>query len=306
MKKNYFTVSSASDHTPLSVMEMIPDQVDGVMQLVHGMAEHKERYLPFMYYLARHNIATIIHDHRGHGYTATNEEELGFFNEENAQYIVEDVNDIYKIMKAQFPDVPYTLFGHSMGSLVVRKYLQQYDDQIDRLIVCGAPGNNPLVDYGLLLVEKLEKRYGKHHRSKIVTSLSTGMYDRKFEGKQKNRWISADEDNVRAFNSHEKDAFTFTLNGYKNLFQLVKDVYDPENWKKANVNMPVLFIAGEDDPVILSTEKWIEAQRFLKAQGYKNVKGILFEGMRHEILNEKNKDLVYRHILEFVQERNVS
>ena len=106
---------------------------------------------------------------------------------------------------------------------------------------------------------------------------------------------------MHAFNAHPSDGFTFTLNGYKNLFKLVKDVYTPGNWSKENLDLPILFIAGEDDPVLLSIEKWKEAQSFLKMEGYKNVEGVLFDGMRHEILNEKNKELVYETILHFLE-----
>lgn len=300
-KKTYFFKTSPYDETRLSVLMIVPDTVKGVVQIAHGMAEHKERYLPLMKFLAKHHYATIIHDHRGHGMSVRSQEELGFFNDESAEYIVEDVHVIYEEMKARFSDVPYILFGHSMGSLVVRKFLQKYDALLDGLIVCGAPGNNPLTDFGLRIVERLEKRFGNNHRSKLIEKLSTGAYDRPFEGKHKNRWISANEENVRAFNAHPSDGFTFTLNGYKNLFKLVKDVYTPGNWSKENLDLPILFIAGEDDPVLLSIEKWKEAQSFLKMEGYKNVEGVLFDGMRHEILNEKNKELVYETILHFLE-----
>ena len=302
MKKNYFTIPSSSDGLSLSVMTLIPDHVIGVVQLVHGMAEHKERYLPFMTFLAKHGFATIIHDHRGHGASVPNEDDLGYFGDESGQAIVEDVHDVYLVMKARFPDVPYALFGHSMGSLVVRRYIQLYDDTLDALIVCGAPGNNPLVDQALFLVEKLERRFGKRHRSRLVAALSTGAYDRQFKGRHKNRWISANEDNVHAFNHHDRDGFTFTLNGYKNLFQLVKATYTNEGWRKQNLDLPILFVAGEDDPVILSVEKWKEAQRFLRREGYRHVKGMLFEGMRHEILNEKNGNWVEEAILDFLKD----
>lgn len=301
MKKNYFTIRSRSDGLDLSVMTLVPDTVVGVVQLVHGMAEHKERYLPFMRFLADHGYATIIHDHRGHGSSVKDQDDLGYFGDHDAHAIVEDVLDVYHVMKEQYPNVPYTLFGHSMGSLIVRRFIQKYDDLIDQLIVCGAPGNNPYTKVGLKVVDTLENRFGERYRSFLVSQLLTGTYDRKFDGHHKNRWISANESNVHAFNQHERDGFTFTLNGYKNLFKLVRDVYDPKGWSKKNPTLPILFIAGKDDPVILSIEKWEEAQQFLKKEGYPNVYGILFSGMRHEILNETNNQMVYDVILDFIE-----
>lgn len=301
MKKTYFTIRSCTDGIDLSVMTLIPDTVVGVVQLVHGMAEHKERYLPFMRFLANHGYATIIHDHRGHGASVKDQDDLGYFGNHGAHAIVEDVLDVYRVMKERYPNVPYTLFGHSMGSLIVRRFIQKYDDLIDQLIVCGAPGNNPYTKTGLKVVDALEKSFGERYRSFLVSQLLTGTYDRKFEGNHKNRWISANESNVHAFNTHERDGFTFTLNGYKNLFQLVRDVYDPKGWSKKNPDLPILFVAGKDDPVILSIEKWEEAQQFLKKEGYQNVYGILFSGMRHEILNETNNQMVYDVILDFIE-----
>ncbi|EOS60271.1 hypothetical protein C815_01559 [Firmicutes bacterium M10-2] len=301
MKKTYFTIRSCTDGIDLSVMTLIPDTVVGVVQLVHGMAEHKERYLPFMRFLANHGYATIIHDHRGHGASVKDQDDLGYFGNHGAHAIVEDVLDVYRVMKERYPNVPYTLFGHSMGSLIVRRFIQKYDDLIDQLIVCGAPGNNPYTKTGLKVVDALEKSFGERYRSFLVSQLLTGTYDRKFEGNHKNRWISANESNVHAFNTHERDGFTFTLNGYKNLFQLVRDVYDPKGWSKKNPNLPILFVAGKDDPVILSIEKWEEAQQFLKKEGYQNVYGILFSRMRHEILNETNNQMVYDVILDFIE-----
>ncbi len=301
MKKTYFTIRSCTDGIDLSVMTLIPDTVVGVVQLVHGMAEHKERYLPFMRFLANHGYATIIHDHRGHGASVKDQDDLGYFGNHGAHAIVEDILDVYRVMKERYPNVPYTLFGHSMGSLIVRRFIQKYDDLIDQLIVCGAPGNNPYTKTGLKVVDALEKSFGERYRSFLVSQLLTGTYDRKFEGNHKNRWISANESNVHAFNTHERDGFTFTLNGYKNLFQLVRDVYDPKGWSKKNPNLPILFVAGKDDPVILSIEKWEEAQQFLKKEGYQNVYGILFSGMRHEILNETNNQMVYDVILDFIE-----
>ena len=114
-----------------------------IFQIVHGMAEHKERYYPFMEFLSEHGYACVIHDHRGHGESVKSEQDLGFMYDGGADAMVEDVLLVQDWAKGQFPNLPVYLFGHSMGSMVVRAFTRKYDDRIDKLIVCGCPSNNP-------------------------------------------------------------------------------------------------------------------------------------------------------------------
>lgn len=301
MEQKTFKIASNADGLLLDVLEVIPDiPYKGIVQFAHGMAENKERYLDFMNYLAQHGFVCIIHDHRGHGKSVQSKEDLGYFYDDDGEDIVEDVHQVLLHVKNEFPDLPVTLFGHSMGSLVVRKFIKKYDSEISKLIVCGAVGNNPMTKAGLGLVVLLEKVKGDRYRSEKIADMATGNYDELFDGDLKNRWISANEDNVDFFNNHELCGFTFTLNGFKNLFHLVKDTYDKEGWGMKNKNLPILFVAGKDDPVTLGQEKWEEGQQFLRDAGYTNVSGKMYEGMRHEILNEKDKNLVYEDILDFL------
>ena len=299
MKKNNCIVYSDCDSLALSVIECVPDTVEGIVQISHGMAEHKERYLPFMQYLCDHNFACVIHDHRGHGKSVKSSEDLGYFYEDHADYIVEDLRVVSSHLREEYPDVPFILFGHSMGSLVVRKYLQKYDDSLDRLIVCGSPSQNSACSFAIFLVKLLEKIYNSHYRSQLIESLSTGPYNRGYI--HENEWLSKNPDNVEDYNADPLCGFRFTLNGYKNLFTLLRDVYSNRFISKKNLDLPILFIAGKDDPVIVSDKKFNAAIDFLKKQGYTNVSGKLFDGLRHEILNEKEHDIVYKYVIDFIK-----
>lgn len=298
-------VKSRADGLPIDVVEVLPDgPVKGIVQIVHGMAEHKERYLHFMNFLADNGYACIAHDHRGHGKSVRDPNDLGYFYDESGDAIVEDVFDVSKDLRIRYPHVPVFLFGHSMGSLVVRKFAKKYDDQIDGLIICGAVYENPAAKTGLKLIRRLSKLKGGKANSDIVTNLVDGSFDSDIPGDLKNRWLSVNQENVKTFNNDEKCGFPFTLNGYQNLLLLVMDVYDDEGWKMKNPDLPVLFIAGKEDPVIGSPEEFERTVRKFRKHGYHNVKSKLYSEMRHEILNEVNRKEVYDDILEFIKENS--
>ena len=301
MQRQDFLVKSAVDGLEIRVVTMVPDaQIHGIIQIAHGMAEHKERYFDFMEYLASNGYVAVINDHRGHGESIINPEDLGYFYDPSGVAIVEDLHQITLEIKKRFTDVPVILFGHSMGSLVVRSYLKKYEQDIDKLIVCGSPGKNPLTGIAMGLVRLLKKIKGERHRSAFFHNLAFGSNNKKVGEKELNAWLCNNKEIIQAYNEDALCGFTFTLNGFENLFCLLKDTYSRKNWKVQKPQMPVLFIAGENDPVILGEKGWLEAQSFLLDLGYESVDGILYDEMRHEIINEPNASLVYSDILDWV------
>ncbi len=304
MKKEYIKINSDCDGLPLSVAVFTPEnEVKGIVQLSHGMAEHKERYYGFMEFLADRGYACIINDHRGHGQSVRDKNDLGYFYDDTANYIVDDLHQLTEYMKQRFPSKPVCLFGHSMGSLVVRKYIKKYDSDITKLVVCGSPSRNPMVGAALALV-KIQKAFkGERYRSNMIQNLAFGSYNKNIKNPvSENAWLSEDRNNVTAYEKDELCGFVFTLNGFRNLFLLVKEVYSTDGWAMKNKNLPVLFIAGADDPVIVGEKEWKQSQDFLKGRGYTNVKGKLYEGKRHEILNEGIKSQVYQDVLDFIEQ----
>lgn len=296
-----FQLKSGSDGLMLDLIKVIPDgEPKGIVQISHGMAEHKERYLPFMKFLGENGYVSIINDHRGHGKSLKSKDDRGYFYEEHAGFIVKDLHEINQYIRNEFPGIPLTLFGHSMGSLVVRKYAKFYDDTIDKLIVCGSPSENPASPVALNLAKLIGKVKGDHYRSNLINNMAFSAYRKGFDEPSPNNWLSSNQDNVEAYDACEDDGYVFTTNGFRNLFTLMIDAYDPKGWNLQNKDMPILFIAGEFDPCIGSKEKWEKAQERMREIGYTNVDGVLFEGMRHEILQETNKQKVFDTVLDFL------
>lgn len=296
-------IKSNQDGLELDILFVKPEgEIKGIIQISHGMAEHKERYYPFMEYLAKCGYASIIHDHRGHGASVKKKEDLGYFYDDTAEHIVEDLHQITIYIKEQYPDKKLILFGHSMGSMVVRKYSKKYDKDIDKLIVCGSPSKNPFLGVALTVVKILKIFQGEYHRSKLIQKLAFGSYNKKIDNPvSENAWVCANEEAVKAYDEDELNGFIFTLNGFQNLFTLMKDTYSKQGWKLNHKELPILFIAGEEDPVISSPKDWQKAQDFLKEIGYRNISGKLYSGMRHEILNEKDNQKVFEDIVNWIE-----
>lgn len=306
MKKEILSVRSACDGLPLSIGIFSPEtangEIKGIFQISHGMAEHKERYFPFMEFMADNGYAAVINDHRGHGGSIKSPDDYGYFYDDTAGFIVEDLHQVTLLAKERFPGKPVTLFGHSMGSLVVRKYIKKYDDEIDKLIVCGSPSANPLVGAAIALVRAEKAVKGDRHRSMAIQKLAFGSYTKNLSGSlSDNAWLSVNTDNVKDYDKDRMCGFVFTLNGFRNLFLLMKQVYDPKGWNVKNPDLPILFLAGAEDPVIAGEKNWHKSQDFLRQVGYRNISGILYPGLRHEILNEASRQDIYENILEFAE-----
>lgn len=306
MQKREFTLQSKYDNLALSCAEYTAEGVTqtnakGVVQIVHGMCEYKERYEGFIDYLTQNGYIVFAHDHRGHGGSVTANENLGYFGDKKGEAIVDDAALVTDEIRRLHPGLSVTLFGHSMGSLVVRAYIQKYEEKIDKLIVCGSPSKNSLAGFGLMLNGVISAFRGKKYRSRLMANASTGGGDDKFPGEGKNAWLTRDKTVVEKYNADEKCNFVFSCNGFSNLLHLVKNVYKKKKYPAKHSDLPIFFMAGADDPVIGSEKKWLAAQQFLRDVGYKNVTGKSYPKMRHEILNELGKEEVYADALAFIE-----
>lgn len=306
MQKREFTLQSKYDNLALSCAEYTAEGVTqtnakGVVQIVHGMCEYKERYEGFIDYLTQNGYIVFAHDHRGHGGSVTANENLGYFGDKKGEAIVDDAALVTDEIRRLYPGLSLTLFGHSMGSLVVRAYIQKYEEKIDKLIVCGSPSKNSLAGFGLMLNGVISAFRGKKYRSRLMANASTGGGDDKFPGEGKNAWLTRDKTVVEKYNADEKCNFVFSCNGFSNLLHLVKNAYKKKKYPAKHSDLPIFFMAGADDPVIGSEKKWLAAQQFLRDVGYKNVTGKLYPKMRHEILNELGKEEVYADALAFIE-----
>lgn len=268
----------------------------GIIQLVHGMSEHKQRYFSFMEWMNANGYVCVIHDHRGHGSAAAAAKSLGHFGSGGYEGLVMDTLAVNSFIREKFPHLKLLLLGHSMGSMVARSFVKRFDMHADALVVCGSPSWNPAAWLGKLLAGL----YPDKARPALIQKIAFEGFNRRF-GKNAvpNEWICSDRKVVEDYNNDSLCGFTFTANGFRNLFSLMQDCYGKEGWAVRNPAMPVLFISGEDDPCMTDRASFASAVDFLSKRGYTNVSSILYRNMRHEILNEQGKEKVWNDILEF-------
>lgn len=293
-------IISEKDCLQLEVAILEPkEKPKGIVQISHGMSEHKERYYEFMKYLSENGYICVIHDHRGHGASVKNKRDLGYFYTEDINYIIDDLYRITKYIKNKYPDLKINLFAHSMGTLVARGYLKKYDDKINKMILSGPPTENSMALLGLMIAKFLNIFYKKNVPNKLLNNLTFGNYSK--DVNKKNEWICLNEDIVEAYNKDELCGYIFTTNGFINLYKLMINAFKKNNWNMKNKNLPIYIIAGRNDKVIQNEEKFTKLSKFITERGYKNVQSKLYNDMKHEILNEKNNKIVYKDILDFIE-----
>jgi alpha-beta hydrolase superfamily lysophospholipase len=296
------TIVSKRDGLKLSLLITVPEAPLGIVQISHGMAEHKERYIPLMEYLTERGYVCAVHDLRGHGESVSSQDDLGYFGANGADALVEDLKQVFDYTRSRWPDVPATLMGHSMGSLIARAYLKRNPD-LDGLILSGTPSYQAAVVPAGLLISGIAKLRGERHRSKLVDKLFFGNFNHKIKNPASSfAWLNTDVASVEAYDKDPLCGFLFTLNGFQALRSLLIDVYSPSGWAQPKKNVPVLFVSGGDDPCMISREKLSEAVNLLRNVGYVHTKVKVFDGMRHEILNEPQRDMVYADIAAFLEE----
>ncbi len=294
MREENIKIKSLYDGLELDTKLFIPKgKIIGIVQLSHGMVEDKKYYYHFMKYLTKNGFVTIINDHRGHGLSIKDEKDLGYLYDEEGEAIVDDLYEVTKYVKNRFPNKKVTLFGHSMGSLVIRCYLKKYDKEIDKLIVCGSPSVNSMSKMGLSICKLFKKIKGDRYRSKLLNKLA-------LTSDSSNSWISYDTKYVEEYNNDKNCGYIFTVNGFINLMHLMINTYS-DDYKVKNKNLDILFIAGEDDIVIKNKKLWMKSINHLKSMGYKKIEYVLYSRMKHALINEKDKNKVYEDVLDFVK-----
>lgn len=295
MKKE-LTIPSTDKKNQLHVICWEPDkEIRAILQISHGMVEYVDRYDGFAKRLNEEGILVIGNDHLGHGLTALGDADLGYFGDGKSRTVVDDLYEVTKYAKKEYPDKPYFLFGHSMGSFMARRYLMTYGDEISGAIIAGTGTIKKSVLSLAGFVSGFLKLFrGERHRSGFLTNLSFSGYLSKIPNpRTSNDWLTRDEAVVDKYNSDKYCTYVFTINGYQTLFDALRYIQDAKNIKKIPKELPVYVISGKDDPVG-DYGKGVElVYESYKDAGLKDITMKLYDGARHELTNETNKEEVF-------------
>lgn len=306
MKREEFTFDSRDGKTKIHAMKWLPetDNVVCVVQLIHGMSEYIGRYDEFAGYLASHGMVVVGDDHLGHGETAKESGmPLGYFCEQDpATVVVRDVHRLKKITQEQYLGVPYIIIGHSMGSFILRNYLMRYGKGIDGAVILGTGNQSKaLVAQAHFLTRLLTVFQGKKHKSALINTLAFGSYEKRIQDKRTTMdWISTDTDVVDKYMEDPLCGFTFTLNGFFTLFELIRRTQVIKDLETIPKKLPILIASGDEDPVGDYGEGPKRLYDTYLNLDLTRVQLKLYNGCRHELLNEGIKEEVYKDLLNWI------
>lgn len=277
--------------------------VKGILQISHGMIECIDRYDRFASFMAENGYVVIGNDHLGHGETAAGKNYGYFASKNGSYYVVRDLHRISRYIKKQYPGEPLILLGHSMGSFMARRYAMTYGEELDALILLGT-GNKPacLLKIGLVLAKVLSRIKGERANSWLLEKLCFSLYNSHFRPvRTPSDWLTRDPKEVDAYRSHKHCQFTFTLNGYRTLFEVLSFVQRKENIEKVPCSLPILLMSGEEDPVGNYGQSVKAVARSFRRAGVKRVICHLYPGARHELLNELEYQTTQKDILNWLR-----
>ena len=261
-----------------------------VVQIIHGMQEHAKRYIPFMEFLQSNGFTVFASDLRGH---VENIEEIpGYSDGDIFQEIVKDQIEITKYLKEKY-NLPVYIFGHSFGSFITQYYIENSNNIASKAVICGSTyTKSPLYTFGKIFAKLTCIFKGKKHEAKFIENMSLKGYGKKFED---GNWLSRDKENWERYKADKFCGQPFPANFYLSMFKNMG-----KNYKSIkNIKIPLLIISGTQDPVSGKNARGAEKLYKTYKEDNLDVSLILYDRARHELLNETNKDEVYRDILEF-------
>jgi len=293
----------ARDDYKLSLAVFPVENAKAVIQMVHGMQEHKRRYYQFIEYLNGFGYSVVISDMRGHGEDAP---DLGHIADKHGEKIlIDDQVKIYEYIKEKFPGLPVYLFGHSMGSIICRVLLQEHSKKYKKVILSGYVAPNPASPVAVLL-GNIWSFFGAKKRSKVLSSLALGPYSKAVKNRKTDLdWLSANDENVQDYINDPLCGFNFANGSFSALFHLLNDMRKTRKYVNVNEKLEFLLAGGEDDPCTAGKKGRANSKKILEKAGSSKIQVATFKGMRHEILHEKDKDTVYKIMKNFLEDKPI-
>jgi alpha-beta hydrolase superfamily lysophospholipase len=262
------------------------------------------KYDGFADYLTGQGLVVFGHDHLGHGGSVQRQADWGHFADRDGDRIVlDDIRQLTRLARQQYPGLPLVLFGHSMGSFFTRCFLSAYGDEIDGAILSGT-GQQSLLEltFGQALTTVIRATRGARYRSKLVDDLAFANLNKAFAGGRTTRdWLTRDEAIVDFHLSDPRCNFMFTVTAYRDMFRCYQNAQDPVQVEKIPKDKPVLILAGDQDPVSGFGQGASKAHDQLKQAGLQRTQLKLYPVYRHEILNEIGREEVYEDIMRWIR-----
>jgi alpha-beta hydrolase superfamily lysophospholipase len=320
MKESSFTFPSYDGRSAIYVLLWEPDGVTGeaaattdvaataprgIVQIIHGASEYGARYRHFATFLTNTGFVVCADDHIGHGQSAGTPEELGHLPAKGGlDILVNDEHQLRQIIAARYPqDTPYIMLGHSMGSFILRAYIPRHGTGLAAAILSGTGHQAPgLSAFGNTAARLISRFRGASHHSNFLHNMGMGGLSKAISNARTPLdWLSTDPAVVDAYIADEHCGMMFTAGGYATLTELTGDMTKPDNAARVPKELPLLLIAGSNDPVGENGAAVEKAAQFYRDAGIRCVDLKIYEGLRHEILNEPIRETIYQDILNWLE-----
>lgn len=308
IKTEEFYFDSRDNVHKIRAIKWIPETENyvGIFQIVHGMAEHIERYDDFARFLAEKGFLVVGSDHLGHGKSIADASDYGHFTKNDAvTVIVRDIHRLKKITQEQNPGKLYFILGHSMGSFMMRNYLCRYGKGIDGAILTGT-GSQPVATLkaGKALISTIALFHGWKYASPFANKLLNGHDNDAIPNpRTAYDWLSQDDKEVDKYIADELCGFPFTLNGLVTIVDAIDNLRKKDYLDKMPRDLPIAFFSGDKDPVgHWGADVPLIVKQF-QDMGMKNVFLKMYPEDRHEILNEINRREVYEDIYGWLEKQ---
>ena len=306
--RDEFYFPSKDGNTEIHTIEWKPEgEVRAVLQICHGMVEYIKRYDEFAQFLCEKGFYVVGNDHLGHGKSVQSKSEYGFFEKKYGNAcVLGDIHTLRQRTVKKYPETPYFMLGHSMGSSLLRQYIQMYGNGLSGVVLMGVVTDHRRSS--LLFVKQLCRLMaavrGWHYRSRMVDELVTGSFNKKFKPSvTRADWITSDKEHLDAYVTDPLCSFMFTVNAYYSMMAGMLGMQKKENISMIPKSLPVLFVSGAEDPVGNFGKGVRKVCDIYKSAGLRDVSLKLYEGDRHEILNETNREQVYQELYEWFEEK---
>ncbi len=299
MRKDIFYPSCCAGKIHACIWEPA-GQVKGIVQIVHGIAEHIGRYDDLASFLNQNGYLVAAEDHMGHG-LSIQDGAVGCFGGD-WHSVVKDTQTLYSQLRAAYPDKPYILFGHSMGSFMARTLLTYEDFRPDACILSGTawmPG--AVISAGRMLCVLHCRRKGDAAKSNFLQDLMFSGYNKRIPNcKTEYDWLTTDSKIVEQYIADPMCGFLVSAGLLREMLTGLIYIQKRKNLQRMEKSLPVHFMSGTEDPVGDYGHGVMKAVRAFQKAGLAKVTSRLYEGKRHELHNEDIKDTVYADILAFL------
>ena len=302
MKRSATYVSCMHVHVRYYVYEpKVVLRVKGIIQIHHGLGEHADNYDHFASYLLGQGFVVVVSDFAGHG-TSLIDFEQGYFGEHDGpENLVKDMHHLQQIMRRNYPDVPYFMLGTDLGSVLIRKYVSEYGDFIEGVLLLGTPA-------------KVEYRYIKRAYLRLLKTLKGPLYkatsyfhsfhrlhNRRIDNSDSEiDWLTSDEKEKEKFLEDPMTHFTYTVQGYRDIIKVMEEVNTNESISKIPEYLSIYIGIGEYDPMCRNIEKLVNKYKSIPIR---DLTLKIFAQKRHALLFEQGRNEVYLDILHWLNER---